>query len=70
MVGRTSRSLEIGVLGCDPIAQFAHLEARRKARNAELYSIYDVGDVLRERMAAGHQQNLRVAALMPFFKIH
>jgi len=36
------RRLRIGVLGAGPIAQFAHLEACRKARNAELYAICDV----------------------------
>jgi predicted dehydrogenase len=47
--------LKIGVLGAGPIAQFAHFEACRKARNAELYAICDVAESLRERMAAIHQ---------------
>lgn len=46
--------LNIGVLGCGPIAQFAHLEACRKARNAELYAICDVAKDLRDKMAAIH----------------
>src|SRR3954470_16212007 len=55
MISRDTRRVRIGVLGCGPIAQFAHLEASRKARNAELYAICDVADELRERMAAVHQ---------------
>src|SRR5215831_8478944 len=52
---KESRLLRIGILGCGPIAQFAHFDACRKARNAELYAICDVADDLRERMAAVHQ---------------
>src|SRR3954470_3811242 len=55
MISKDTRCVRIGVLGCGPIAQFAHLEACRKARNAELYAICDVADELRERMAAVHQ---------------
>jgi predicted dehydrogenase len=47
--------LKIGILGAGPIAQFAHFEACRKARNAQLYAICDVAKTLRERMAAVHQ---------------
>ena len=47
--------LKIGILGAGPIAQFAHFEACRKARNAELYAICDIAESLRERMAAIHQ---------------
>src|SRR6266851_8092923 len=49
------RLLRIGVLGCGPIAQFAHFGACRKARNAELYAICDVADDLRAKMAAIHE---------------
>jgi predicted dehydrogenase len=42
-------------LGCGPIAQFAHFDACRKARNAELYAICDVADDLRAKMAAIHE---------------
>lgn len=52
---KEDRLLRVGVLGCGPIAQFAHFEACRKARNAELYAICDRADDLRERMAAIHQ---------------
>ena len=51
MIAKDERCLRIGVLGCGPIAQFAHLDACRKARNAELYAICDLADDLRERMA-------------------
>jgi len=55
MITKEERCLRVGVLGCGPIAQFAHLEACRKARNVDLYAICDVADDLRERMAAVHQ---------------
>ena len=52
---KENRLLRIGVLGCGPIAQIAHFEACRKARNAELYAICDVADDLRTRMEAIHR---------------
>lgn len=52
---KDARLLRIGVLGCGPISQFAHFDACRKARNAELYAICDVADDLLARMAAIHQ---------------
>jgi predicted dehydrogenase len=55
MIAKDPRRLRIGVLGCGPIAQFAHLDACRKARNAELYAICEVADDLRERMAVVYQ---------------
>lgn len=55
MIVKEPRCLRIGVLGCGPIAQAAHLDAVRKARNAELDAISDVADDLRERMAAIHR---------------
>ena len=51
---KESRRLRIGVLGCGPIAQFAHLDACRKARNAELYAICDVAEDLLAKMSALH----------------
>lgn len=54
-------SLQIGVLGCGPVAQAAHFEACRKAENAELYALCDVADDLRERMAAIHQPDVQYA---------
>ncbi|CAN5599751.1 Gfo/Idh/MocA family oxidoreductase [soil metagenome] len=44
--------IRIGVLGCGQIAQAAHFEAVRKARNAELYAICDVAEDLLNEMAA------------------
>jgi predicted dehydrogenase len=52
---KESRLLRIGVLGCGPIAQFAHFDACRKARNAELYAICDLAEDLLNRMAAVHE---------------
>jgi predicted dehydrogenase len=54
-MNKENRLLRIGVLGCGPIAQFAHFDACRKARNAELHAICDVADDLRTRMADIHQ---------------
>ena len=55
---KDDRLLRIGVLGCGPIAQFAHFDACRKARNATLHAICDVADDLRERMAAVHRPHV------------
>jgi predicted dehydrogenase len=52
---KESRLLRIGVLGCGPISQFAHFDACRKARNAELYAICDVAEDLVAKMAAVHE---------------
>lgn len=49
------RLLRIGILGCGPIAQFAHFDACRKARNAELYAACDVSLDLLAKMAAVHE---------------
>lgn len=51
---KQSRLLRIGVLGAGPIAQSAHFDACRKARNAELYAICDRADDLVAKMAATH----------------
>ena len=47
---KQERLLRVGVLGCGPIAQFAHFEAAAKARNAELFAICDVAQDLVQRM--------------------
>ena len=47
--------LRVGVLGCGPIAQFAHFESCAKARNADLYAICAVAEDLLLRMAATWQ---------------
>ena len=54
-MNKDSRLLRLGILGCGPIAQIAHFDAARKARNIELTAICDLADDLRERMAALHQ---------------
>ena len=51
----TGQKLSIGVLGCGPIAQAAHFEACRRARNAELYAICDLAEDLLSRMTAIHE---------------
>jgi predicted dehydrogenase len=48
------RRLRMGVLGAGQIAQIAHFDATRKARNADLYAICDRADSLREPMALRH----------------
>jgi len=55
MIQKEPRLLRLGILGCGPIAQIAHFDACRKARNAELYAICDLADDLREKMAAIHE---------------
>jgi predicted dehydrogenase len=52
---KESRLLRIGILGCGPIAQFAHFEACRKARNGDLYAACDVAEDLLQKMAAIHE---------------
>src|SRR5262245_6977137 len=52
---KASRRLRLGILGCGRIAQIAHFDAVKKARNVELSAICDLADDLRERMAALHQ---------------
>lgn len=55
MALKESRLLRVGVLGCGPIAQAAHVGACRRACNAELYAICDMAENLLERMAVLHQ---------------
>ena len=54
-MNKEPRLLRVGVLGCGPIAQFAHFDACRKARNTELYAICDLADDLLARMTAVHE---------------
>jgi predicted dehydrogenase len=49
---KDNRRLRLGVLGCGPISQAAHLDAIRKARNADLYAICDVATGLTNALAA------------------
>src|SRR2546428_13986546 len=55
---KEARQLRIGVLGCGPIAQAAHFEACRRARNAELYAICDLAEDLEARMSAIHEPHV------------
>ena len=55
MTKKQQRRLKVGVLGCGPIAQFAHFESCQKASNADLYAICDVAGDLVDRMAAIYQ---------------
>ncbi|MFM9106373.1 MAG: Gfo/Idh/MocA family protein [Chloroflexota bacterium] len=55
MAGTEERRLRVGVLGCGQIAQAAHFESCRKARNVELQAICDRAPDLLARMAAVHQ---------------
>ena len=54
MVEKEKQLLRVGVLGAGPIAQAAHFEACRKARNVELYAICDLASDLVNEMAAIH----------------
>ncbi|HEX7108005.1 MAG TPA: Gfo/Idh/MocA family oxidoreductase [Aestuariivirga sp.] len=55
MTKKQQRRLKVGVLGCGPIAQFAHFESCQKACNADLFAICDVAGDLVDRMAAIYQ---------------
>ncbi len=50
MISKEERRLNVGVLGCGPIAQFAHFESCQKGRNVNLYAICDLAEDLRTRM--------------------
>ena len=41
--------LRIGILGCGPISQFAHLESAQKARNVVLRAVCDADESLARR---------------------
>ena len=55
MIQKETQRLRIGILGAGPIAQAAHFDATRKARNAELFAVCDAAEDLLERAAAIHQ---------------
>jgi predicted dehydrogenase len=55
MTDTNRRRLRIGVLGAGQIAQAAHLEACRKAANAELHALCDAAADLLEPVAAAHR---------------
>jgi predicted dehydrogenase len=54
---KDDRRLRIGLLGCGPISQAAHLDAIRKAHNADLYAICDLARGLTDRLASIYQPN-------------
>ena len=51
-MNKNDRLLRMGVLGCGPIAQMAHLDVCRKACNTELYAICDVAEDHLQTLAA------------------
>ncbi len=51
-VVKQERSLRIGILGCGPISQFAHLESTQKARNAVLQAVCDADEELAQRFGS------------------
>ena len=56
---KQQRRLQVGILGCGPIAQFAHFESAIKARNTDLYAICDVAQDLLQRMGETYQPSKR-----------
>ena len=46
--------LNLGILGCGPVAQAAHFDSALKARNIRLHAICDVAPDLLDRMAAAY----------------
>jgi predicted dehydrogenase len=57
-VKKESRLLRVRVLGCGRIAQAAHPDACRKARNVELYAVCDTAEDLLTSMAAVHRPSV------------
>ncbi|MBB4006232.1 Gfo/Idh/MocA family protein [Allorhizobium taibaishanense] len=49
---KQDRQLRVGILGCGPIAQFAHFESTVKGHNTRLYAICDAAEDLAARMGA------------------
>ena len=50
-----NEKLRVGILGCGPIAQFAHFQACKKASNVELHSVCDVAEDLATRFGDFYQ---------------
>ena len=55
MIKKQGHRLKVGMLGCGPIAQFAHFESAVKARNTDLHAICDVADDLVQRLGDTYQ---------------
>ena len=51
-MGNDDRLLRVGILGCGPISQFAHLESTQKGRNTVLHAVCDVDEGLVRRFGA------------------
>ena len=54
MTAKPDDCLNIGILGCGPIAQAGHFESVTKARNTNLHAVCDVAADLAERFAVTH----------------
>ena len=54
MTKKRDKFVNIGILGCGPIAQAGHFESVTKAHNARLFAICDVAEDLVERCATTH----------------
>jgi predicted dehydrogenase len=59
MIKKQDHRLKVGILGCGPIAQFAHFESAVKASNTDLYAICDVAEDLVQRMGDTYQPTKR-----------
>ncbi len=46
---KETNCLRVGILGCGPISQFAHLESAQKARNVVLHAVCDADESLAQR---------------------
>src|SRR5882757_5691700 len=49
---KENTTLRVGILGCGPISQFAHLESAQKARNVTLQAICDADESLAQRFGS------------------
>lgn len=54
MPAKDDRRLNVGILGCGPIAQAGHFESVTKGRNTVLHAICDVAEDLLARFAVTH----------------
>ena len=50
-VEKEEHCLRVGILGCGPISQFAHLESAQKARNVVLRAVCDADGSLAAALA-------------------
>jgi len=52
ILNKRARTLRVGILGCGPIAQFAHLESVQKSSNAVLHAVCDADRDLADRFGS------------------